>query len=524
MRLAASVAAFLLLSVPLSVRFSEPWSVLRPSVDVVALVGLAAAAKLLAARGRLLVMHVLGAALMSAVVYRFACEVFPRFFGRPLRVKHDLWLLPNLYDLLFDSLDAWRAGAALVAIVALLALGSWLSVRLLSLASRPLAGWRCSIAFVLVAVSAAVVFDGARESQLLGMSSGLAEAYSFYNNRGTIDDELERARSKALGYPTDLAKLKGADVYVFFLESYGRTLWRNLDYRKRFEPFLKQYDERLRDAGIHVASHFVTSPVKGGGSWLAHATFQSGVDCDNPICYERLLDSNLVPLTAYFRRRGYHTVSVMPAVDIDPRDWPAGEFFQFEEKFWQDAIGYQGPRFDWSPVPDQYTIHAFRVLRLDDAHAAPPVFAEFSLTTSHPPFRRVPPYFEGPPLLDKMLAFYAKTPWLRFDNNYDNFHEAAEGYTSAIRYSLRSVLDFVIAAERPALFIVLGDHQPIYTVQGPGGRQVPIHVMSRDRSLLEGFLEWGFRPGLMVRGGSRLQMSGLLEVILSACSLEGGPR
>ena len=129
MTLAVAVAAFLLLSVPLSVRFSEPWSVLRPSFDVVALVGLAAAAKLLAPRGRLLVMYVLGAALMSAIVYRFAWEVFPRFFGRPLRVKHDLWLLPNLYDLLFDSLDAWRAGAALVAITALVALGSPLEPR-----------------------------------------------------------------------------------------------------------------------------------------------------------------------------------------------------------------------------------------------------------------------------------------------------------------------------------------------------------------------------------------------------------
>ena len=121
-----------------------------------------------------------------------------------------------------------------------------------------------------------------------------------------------------------------------------------------------------------------------------------------------------------------------------------------------------------------------------------------------------------------MLDFYETTPWQRFDNRYDRLNEAAEGYTAAIRYSLSSVLDYVVEdVTRPALVIILGDHQPITMITGSRGSQVPIHVLSRDEALIDAFEALGFRPGLVARGGSRLRMSHLLELILRASSADG---
>jgi hypothetical protein len=45
---------------------------------------------------------------------------------------------------------------------------------------------------------------------------------------------------------------------------------------------------------------------------------------------------------------------------------------------------------------------------------------------------------------------------------------------------------------------VVGDHQPAPLITGEGaGRDVPIHVISGSAQLLEPFLAWGLRPGIV---------------------------
>lgn len=486
-------------------------------VDALLLVALAA----LLDRGRRLPVLCLGFLFAAAALYRVAWEIFPRYFGRPLALGKDIWLLPNLYDLVFDSLDAARAWLVILAAVVLFGIATLAAFWLLGRAARPLAR-HPRVAAVLALLAGCFIVAGVARSYVVELSVGLFEAGRLYGSRHDIDRELQAHELEALDYPKDLAGLGGADVYVFFIESYGRVLWRVPGYRERFEPLLVDFDARLEQAGIHTASHFVSSPVKGGSSWLAHTTFQSGVRCDNQITYERVLQSDVQPLSGYFRAAGYRTVSVMPAVDVEPETWPEGAYFQFDEHYWNMQIGYRGPRFDWSPIPDQFAIHAFHHARLAQMSSSEPLFVEFVLTSSHPPFRRVPPFYDGPPDIDAMLAFYETAPWQRFDNGYDRLNEAAAGYTAAIRYSLRSVLDYVLEdVTRPALVIILGDHQPITMIQGSKGSQVPMHVLSRDKALIEAFEALGFRSGLVARGGSRVRMSHLLELILRATSSDG---
>ncbi|MFD0390045.1 hypothetical protein ACFQ4K_23275 [Tistrella bauzanensis] len=51
---------------------------------------------------------------------------------------------------------------------------------------------------------------------------------------------------------------------------------------------------------------------------------------------------------------------------------------------------------------------------------------------------------------------------------------------------------------KDALLIVVGDHQPPLVTPAGAPRSVPIHVISRDRSLIRAFMAEGMTPGLML--------------------------
>ena len=52
-------------------------------------------------------------------------------------------------------------------------------------------------------------------------------------------------------------------------------------------------------------------------------------------------------------------------------------------------------------------------------------------------------------------------------------------------------------AARNALYIVLGDHQPPASLTGHDpSPAVPVHLISRDRTLIEAFAKDGYIPGM----------------------------
>jgi hypothetical protein len=73
-----------------------------------------------------------------------------------------------------------------------------------------------------------------------------------------------------------------------------------------------------------------------------------------------------------------------------------------------------------------------------------------------------------------------------------------EGYAHSVVYALDAMAGF---AERyldeRTLLIVAGDHQAAPWVTGATDADVPVHVLARDPALLEPFLAWGFRSGLV---------------------------
>jgi hypothetical protein len=71
-------------------------------------------------------------------------------------------------------------------------------------------------------------------------------------------------------------------------------------------------------------------------------------------------------------------------------------------------------------------------------------------------------------------------------------------YRTAIEYSLGSLISYVETyGDKNFVLIFLGDHQPSPIVTGYGvSRDVPITILTADRSVLNRISSWGWQDGL----------------------------
>ena len=72
------------------------------------------------------------------------------------------------------------------------------------------------------------------------------------------------------------------------------------------------------------------------------------------------------------------------------------------------------------------------------------------------------------------------------------------GGSESIAYSLDSVVSFLENTRDDNLVVLmLGDHQPISLVSGDdASHDVPVSLISRDRSIVDRISGWGWAPGL----------------------------
>jgi hypothetical protein len=71
-------------------------------------------------------------------------------------------------------------------------------------------------------------------------------------------------------------------------------------------------------------------------------------------------------------------------------------------------------------------------------------------------------------------------------------------YGQSIEYSLSALISFVEHyGDDNTVLVLLGDHQPANIVSGQNAdHDVPITVVSRDRSVLDRFGAWGWQDGM----------------------------
>ncbi|MFZ0612369.1 MAG: sulfatase-like hydrolase/transferase [Desulfobacterales bacterium] len=480
-------------------------ALLLPSGEIILLLAVAAAA---ARRG--LPFHAgtclpVISFLLFLRLFTLADLLAPRFLNRPFNLALDAVFLPDLLQLLYKSVSPsifFAVFFLLIALVSLLGIGIHKSLAvaydfLRFPRQRRLFWGFTTLALVTMAGMQHLSIAAMPPVRAFGSLQRLAEEIRFILNIGAyrrdILGQLQQAGQTSGDPAGAVAELPKNDVYLFLIESYGRTAFTKPGHYELLEPVLQRMQRELSAAGFAIASNFVTSPTFGGMSCLAHASAVSGLRIDSPFAYRLLLTSEVRTVVHRFNAAGYRTVCAMPGT---VRPWPEGSFFGYHRIYTQPSFGYRGPAFDWSPMPDQLAVDVVRRREINKRRQ--PLFISFVLGSSHAPFRILPPYLPDWSCLGDGSVYDGLEP-ITFPVTWSDMSGAPEAYISALTYDLKVIRGFLENfVHDDALVILMGDHQPNAQVTGPQASwSVPVHVLSRNPALLEPFSRRWYSPGLI---------------------------
>jgi hypothetical protein len=435
------------------------------------------------------------AALLTFFVLALAGDALVRdVLDRPLNLALDPLLLRAGFHFLSGSLGLPVAVLLAVSVAALVAVmvGFWW--QLLQGAARP--PWAGS-ALPLALISVALIFTSLRAEGPAALRPAIVELASEQARR--VEQTLaDRSRLTARAALPELRAqaiptLAGREVIVAFVESYGMTAWRQPEYRHVIDPLASAAAERLDAAGLEMMTTRLRSPIRGGQSWLAHATLLSGQRIDNDLSYRRILSSEQDFLSDDFAATGHATRVIAPAI---VRPWPEAKALGFDQRFDAAALGYRGPGSGWVGIPDQFSLHRFSRIREDQAE---PGFNLLLLISSHAPWLPGPPVLADWSQLDRAQPWPAWTPPPRDRLVYLRDTERLKNrYPHALAYSLEVLFQWALDhLGSDDILLILGDHQPATLITGSGASpDVPVHLIAADAAqLVDRTMGLGFRTG-----------------------------
>lgn len=424
--------------------------------------------------------------------------------------------------LLVNTVSPLEAVAGLCALAALLGGAVWGLPRLTRLLHRHAATPRVRFGLQVAVPVLVVILLG---SALTGAGGHLR--HPTYNARcfstagcvvrnalasATLQEALSKrfdadapADSTYLGYD-DLNWSAPPSIYVVMIESYGQLLATDTALAAPYNRLMRRTGDSLRAAGWHAATSTSRAPVVGGRSWLSIATTFLGTPVRHSVTLDVLRPSlpRRPHLVSVLNRQGYRTATLQ--APVRPRPWlTVRNEYGFDRTFYLPDLDYTGPAFGWGIVPDAYSLQVAHD-RFVTAGSAP-FFLFFETTAPHYPW-------EGsPPPLDASTAAPWWTPspradslppsWTRRQTDRSRWRlsparpaSKKQRYFDLIAYDWR-VLERYLRRQAPphSLVVVLGDHAPKLG-DPPGCFRTPIHVLSRDSSLVRRFHAHGFHSGL----------------------------
>ncbi|MFC5177519.1 sulfatase-like hydrolase/transferase [Nocardioides taihuensis] len=446
-----------------------------------------------------------GLLLAVAAVFRVLDLGFLEALNRPFDPLIDWQYAGSLVETVRGSAEG-ATGVLLLVAAGLLVLALLVLVPLAVVRITRVAGEHRTQAVRLVAVLASLWLAlGLLQVRTSAgaVSSGQIATY-LYGQVARIPSELRDQREFARAAETDpladtpgsdlFTALRGKDVLVVFVESYGRVAVEDSSVAPGVDAVLAHSTQRLTRDGLHARSAWLTSPTFGALSWLAHSTLQSGLWVDSEQRYDHLVTSPRLTLSRLFARAGWRTVADVPA---NTRDWPQGEFYGYDHVYDSRNVGYRGPRFGYPTMPDQYTLDAFHRLELA-AHDRRPVMAEIDLVSSHAPWSRTPRMIPQASVGDGS-AYDGMPETLPSETDiWPDTDRVRAAYGDSIEYSLRALTAFLTSyADKDTVVVVLGDHQPATIVSGTdAGHDVPVSVIARDPAVTARISGWDWTDGL----------------------------
>src|SRR3954454_1738216 len=297
------------------------------------------------------------AVLMVAKVLDFG---FITAFDRPFDAVSDSSYVGIGIETLRDGVGRSSANVLIaviaVLIVALLALPVLALLRLTRVAAGH-RGWALGAAAALGVVWVALRVIGAPAASSSAYALAVREVQSVQIGLRAHDilaREIPRDRFRATPGDRLLTGLRGKDVLLLFVESYGQAAVQGSSFSPRIDAVLDKGSAQLRARGFSTRSAFLTSSTFGGLSWLAHSTTQSGIRIGTQRGYDQLVKSDRLTLSGAFKRAGWRAVSEDPA---NKRHWREGSsFYHFDKIYDRRNVGYRGPEFGLPPMPDQYVL------------------------------------------------------------------------------------------------------------------------------------------------------------------------
>jgi hypothetical protein len=532
----SALLVFLALVLPDQITRLPPGNHVASALVRIPIEALVAVAVLLALppRARRIAATAAGVLLGLLTVVKIVDMGFFAVLARQFDPVLDWPLFDDGFHFLTDSIGtggavAVAAGAVLAAglLVVFMTLAVRRLTRLLAARAQPTrhAVFAFSAAWVILAVLGVQIVGGipvaAQSAAELARDTALKVPQDIAD-RKAFDREVLVDRFRTVPDDQLLTALRGKDVIVGFVESYGRDAVENPQFNGPVLEQLRHDDGKLAAAGFGARTGFLTSPTLGGGSWLAHATLLSGLWIDNQQRYRSLVSTDRLTLTSAFKRAGFRTVGVEPGVTFA---WPEGQFYGYDRVWDSHALDYHGPMLSWSTMPDQYVMAQFQKLEYGRSPRGP-LMAEITLTSSHTPWAPLPPTLDWNALGDGAVygpivrrAETAASVWK--DNR-----KVRQAYARSVAYSIDTLISYVQRyADDNLVLVMLGDHQPNTVVVGQNaGRDVPVSIIAKDPKVLARIAGWGWTEGLVPAPGAPVwRMHEFRDRFLTAYSPEGEP-
>jgi hypothetical protein len=455
---------------------------------------------------------VIGLTLGVLLLVRLLDAAFLTTLYRPFNPLTDWRYVGSAKDLVGDSVGPTTAvlavGAAALLVVGLLVAMPLALRRLARLVDRHRTGAvrSATVGAVVWLVCLSLGVGIARDLPVAASSAATLAVHETTSVRDGLHDRAVFAGQipvdPFLGSASSdlLTALRGKDVVIVFVESYGKVA---VEQSPDVARALTAGTSSLGAAGYSTRSAWLTSPTFGGISWLAHSTLQSGLWVSSQQRYDQLLDAEpsgtkRFTLARAFSEAGWRTVDVIPA---NRRDWPEGRaFYGYDEVYDARTLGYAGPGFGYAPMPDQFTLSAFDRLELGRRAQGnrPPVMAEIDLVTSHVPWAPLPRLVDWTQVGDGSVFNAQAGPATPRDVVWRTTAGVRAAYGQTVAYSIDSVVSFLRGTHDDNLVVVmLGDHQPVSIVSGAGAsHDVPVTVIARDPAVIDRIRSWGWQDGL----------------------------
>jgi len=425
---------------------------------------------------------------------------FQMYTGRPFHPVYDWAALRPALEYLQDTAGSFASVAAVVgAIVLTLGLVVAMVLAVLRLtkvavgrrtfATRGMAA--LSVVWVALAVMGQPVAANSAANQVF---DDLRQAHADLVDPDVFAHEVASDRFKFTAGDQLLEGLRGKDVILVFVESYGRVAVQDTDIAASVDAVLDKGTGTLRDAGFEARSAFMTSSTFGGISWLAHTTVQTGLWVNTQPRYDALVNTDRLTLTGAFNRAGWRTVGVAPSI---VRDWPEARFFGYQHAYVRDNVGYRGPHFAYAKMPDQYTMSAFYRNEIAPKNRRP-VMAEIDLVSSHIPWTHLPRMIDWNDVGDGSVYGPMPAQGKTQAEVWSDPAKVRAAYAESIRYSLDTLISYLTTyGSKDTVMVVLGDHQPGPSVSGDtANRDVPISIVAGDPAVLDSIDSWGWQDGL----------------------------